>query len=253
MSRSESQDQIVDYLIERGYEHLNAPHGSVPLVADAEANVLVNDLTAHPHAFVLACLLDRQMSAEKVWQIPLKIRDALGTFEMVNLASLTADDWTHLLRAAGHRRPAVMADVMARGVERIQTVYQGNASLIWRDCPTSASLVRRFLHFHGAGPKIACMAANILVRDFKVEVADRRQIDISADVHGRRTMDRLGLAEPPVDELEIIYAARDLHPDYPGIFDLTLFQLGRTTCRPTAPDCSSCPLSSWCPTSHEIR
>ena len=118
--------------------------------------------------------------------------------------------------------------------------------MIWAGKPSSAALVRRFLEFHGAGPKIATMATNILVRDFKVPLSDYRYVDISADVQVVRVMARLGYVETDSSAEVVVYAARELNPDFPGIFDLTLWDIGRTLCRPTNPLCGSCPLRSWC-------
>jgi adenine-specific DNA glycosylase len=44
----------------------------------------------------------------------------------------------------------------------------------------------------------------------------------------------------------VIYAARDLNPDYPGIFDVALWEIGRAVCRPTVPLCSECRLAGYC-------
>ena len=56
--------------------------------------------------------------------------------------------------------------------------YEGREGKIWMDRPSSAELVYRFLEFEGVGPKIATMAASILVRRFKVSVSDHFSIDI---------------------------------------------------------------------------
>lgn len=37
-------------------------------------NELVSDLNKFPHAFVLACVMDRQITAERVWGIPYEIK-----------------------------------------------------------------------------------------------------------------------------------------------------------------------------------
>jgi hypothetical protein len=99
---------------------------------------------------------------------------------------------------------------------------------------------------HGAGPKIANMAANILVRNFKVALSDTRFVDISADGHVRRVMGRLGFVEEGARSDVVIYAARDLHPEFPGILDTKVFEIGRDYCRPTAPLCPECDLADLC-------
>jgi endonuclease III len=140
-----------------------------------------------------------------------------------------------------------MAKVFYLGLERIQTVYGGNAANIWLDQPSSARVVRRFLEFHGVGIKIATMATNILARDFKVPMADHAAIDVSPDVHVRRVFERLGYVRSNADYAEIIYTARELNPSYPGVFDLSVWEVGRRWCKPSNPSCDECYLSIHCP------
>src|SRR5690349_265426 len=59
--------------------------------------MLLNDLTHNPHAFVLACVMDRQIQAEKAWLIPHRIRQRLGSFEFARLAELTLARVLHLM------------------------------------------------------------------------------------------------------------------------------------------------------------
>ena len=45
----------------------------VHLVSDEEANNFLNNLEESSYAFVLACLMDRQIKAERAWIIPFKV------------------------------------------------------------------------------------------------------------------------------------------------------------------------------------
>lgn len=49
---------------------------------DEEQNVFLNDLKKYLHAFVLACLMDKQTKAERVWEIPYKVYKGLGRFDI---------------------------------------------------------------------------------------------------------------------------------------------------------------------------
>ena len=146
-----------------------------------------------------------------------------------------------------------MADVFYSAVQRIAEEYSGNASRIWRDKPSSATIVRRFMEFNGAGQKIATMGPNILVRDMKISVSDKYSIDISVDAQIRRTFKRLGLVRENASNEELIYRARELNPEYPGIFDLSLWEIGREWCRPQGPECVKCYLNDLCPTAAERK
>lgn len=149
--------------------------------------------------------------------------------------------------------PETMARVLHQATQRILAEDVGDASRIWAGRPPSARVVRRFLEFHGGGPKIATMAANILVRSFHIPLSDYRYIDISADVQVDRVMSRLGFVEPGSSPAVVIYAARELNPDFPGIFDLALWDLGRTLCRPVNPQCPQCRLRRLCTYARERR
>ena len=57
----------------------------IKLVEDEEKNKLVSDLINYPHAFVLACAMDRQITAERAWSIPYQIKQILGTLYIEKL------------------------------------------------------------------------------------------------------------------------------------------------------------------------
>jgi len=57
---------------------------SVYFVDDKKTNDLLNDIENNPHVYVLACLMDRQIKAQKAWAIPQRVFDILGTHEIDN-------------------------------------------------------------------------------------------------------------------------------------------------------------------------
>lgn len=235
-------------LVDTGEEAFAQAPALPRFVDDAAANAILTDLGNIPHAFVFGCLVDRQIPACLAWMVPLRIQERQGTLAMDALVGLSEHDWVRLLSepTPAHRFCAPMGKILYRATQRVANDYDGDASRIWSDRPASARLVRRFLEFDGAGPKIATMAANILVRGFRIDVADRRYIDISADVQVRRVMARLGLVSSRATVEEVIYTARELSPDFPGVFDLALWELGQRICRPRVPRCEMCFLRDCC-------
>lgn len=126
-----------------------------------------------------------------------------------------------------HRFVDKMSECFHFAVQRINNDYAGDASRIWSGKPSSAEVVYRFLAFNGVGPKIGSLATNILVREFKIPFADYFSIDISADVHVRRVFTRLGLCTANVSVEQVIYKAKALHPEFPGMMDLPGWEIGR--------------------------
>jgi len=215
------------------------------------ANALLKDLKGTPHAFVLGCLMDRQIPAKRAWAIPYKISRLRGGFSMAKLRKCSLEQLTALFKNNGlHKLNAGMAKIFYLAVRDIDEKYGGDASQIWSGTPSSKDVVRRFREFHGVGPKISTMAANILVRQFRVLMSDYRAIDISVDVHIVRVMQRMGLVPVEADMQcslnTITKKARKLNPEYPGIFDYACWKIGRDICRPENPDCARCPVLAEC-------
>jgi uncharacterized HhH-GPD family protein len=244
------QSRICEILIQKGEELLKQPREMHAFTGNPEADHLLNDLENHPHAFVIGCLMDQQIRAEKAWLIPHVMRGRLGFFDIGSLSRLSADDVKQAMTEPEplHRYREKMPRWCYSAIQRIADDYKGDASLIWSGAPGSATIVRRFREFKGVGQKISTMATNILVRRFKVPVKDKSGIDISADVQVHRVMQRLGLIRSGASKEELICKARELSPPYPGVFDLAAWEIGKKWCRPNSPKCALCYLEEFCPT-----
>lgn len=250
----EQTDLVVlqDRLVTKALDDQSRAAVPVPFAVKVEADQLVKDINGYPHAFVIACLMDRVGKAERAWGIPYELQQRLGSFEFPFLLQLSLQELENAMKqpTSLHWLNNVMPKNMYKAIHRISDVYNGNAGAIWAGRPSSATIVRRFLEFDGAGPKVATMAANILVRDLGVEVSDRYSIDISVDVHVRRVLSRMGFVPEGESDEYIIYRAREMYPEYPGVFDLILWDLGRTLCRPENPACTSCEWAAQCAYAH---
>lgn len=234
-------------LIQRGETLFQQPRVLIEFTHEQNADQLLNKIEVYPHAFVLACLMDRQVKAERAWRIPYEVASRLGDFSMPSLATVSLSEWKTAFAAEKlHRFNAGMAAIWFSGIKRIAEVYDGHADAIWNGNPSSASVVYRFLEFDGDGPKIATMAANILARDFKVPMSDHYSIDVSVDTHVRRVLVRTGLVPPHSTFEMVIYRAREINPPYPGVIDLSCWEIGRNWCHPRNPNCTDCPLASGC-------
>jgi endonuclease-3 len=192
--------------------------------------------------------MDRQIKAERAWQIPYLISKKIENFSFATLSELSLQEIRQLMSEPEplHRFTEKMSSAFFSAIKKIATSYEGNARLIWQGCPPSAEVVYRFLEFDGVGPKIATMAVNILARDFKIPFSDYYSIDISVDVHIRRVFERLGLCVVGATVEQIIYRARALHPIFPGLLDLPCWEIGRQWCHSKNPNCSDCYMNDIC-------
>ncbi len=245
-----NEKAIRDRLVEQGQTLFHAPKQLIQFTKNPAADALLNDLTTRPHAFVLACVMDRQIKAEKAWLIPYKMSEKLGGFSMQVLRGLSRADVFRLMTNPEplHHFVDMMSRFFHSAVQRIDEHYAGDPSRIWSAKPSSAEVVYRFLEFDGVGPKIGSMAANILAREFKVPFSDYFSIDISADVHVRRVFSRLGLCAADTTVDQVVYKAKALYTEFPGMMDLPCWEIGRNWCKPHGPVCSECYMRNVCPT-----
>jgi uncharacterized HhH-GPD family protein len=242
-------DRIRKLLVEKGKEELEAPWRTYPFTKDKDADKLLNNLRHYPHAFVIACICDRQMKAEKAWLVPYSLQQRIGTFEFSDLSMHSVEDVVHHMTnpSSLHRYAPTVGKSIHSALRLIAGKYDGDARKIWSRKPSSADVVYRFLEFPGVGVKIATMAANILARIFKVKFREYYSIDISPDVHVRRVFTRLGLIREKAPNEELIYRARALSPEFPGLLDSPAFEIGRNWCRPKKRMCGECFMREECP------
>jgi len=219
----------------------------IDFVKDNKVDEFLNDLEQYPYAFVLACIMDRQIKAERAWKIPYSVCDILETRDICELVKVPEQEYIEIFEQNKlHRFNKEMAINFHKALIRIRDVYNFDASKIWSGNPSSASVVYRFLEFCGCGIKISTMAANILARQFKVPFSDYYSIDISPDVHIIRVMKRIGFVDANANNNMIIYKARELNPEFPGIIDFSCWEIGRNWCRPSNPDCENCIVNKDC-------
>jgi len=240
-------------LLAEGQRLFDAPPAFVEFTGDEPADRLTNDLDAHPHAYVIGCVMDRQVRAEIAWRVPYRFANRLGTFAFDRLRQLTEEDIRELMSRPEplHRFPDTMATNFFAAVGQIDEHYDGVASRIWADQPSSAEVVCRFLRFRGMGPKIATMAVNILARRFKVPFSDHYSVDISVDRHVKRVLQRLELVSDDATNDEVVFRARALSPEFPGLMDFPCWEIGRNWCRPSHPQCGDCLMADLCPTARQ--
>lgn len=219
----------------------------VHFVDNDKANTILNDLDRYPHAYVLACLMDRQIKAERAWLIPYEIYKEIDSFEFSDLVSISKSKIKSMFNKRKlHRYNNTMSKIFFDALHRIKEEYNGNAANIWNNNPSSSAVVYRFLEFNGSGIKISTMAVNILARQFRIPFSDYYSIDISPDVHIIRVMKRMGFVPKYATNDMVIYKARELNPEFPGIIDFSCWEIGRKWCKPQRPLCSQCIVRDYC-------
>ena len=190
------------------------------------------DVDRFPHHFVLACLMDRQVKAARAWAVPYRLGSRIGGFEFSHYETLRLQRVQRIFAEMSlHRFNRNMARIFLSGVQRISSHYRGDAKNIWAGTPPCARVVRRFLEFDGVGPKIATMAVNLLVKQAKVPMTDLSAIDISADSQVMKYFQTEGLLRKAAKKEELIYLAREINPEYPGLLDLLAWEGGRQITR----------------------
>jgi len=237
-------DSLIIIAKKRFYQNSNQ---SVHFTNIPEIDNFLNNLKDYPHAYVLACLMDRQIKAERAWEIPYRICQNFNAYSIEKLIKIDKQSYIdYFEKYKLHRFNKQMATIFYMAIHKIEKDYRNNAAFIWADRPSSSTVVYRFLEFVGSGIKISTMAANILARQFRIPFSDYYSIDISPDVHIRRVLIRMGYVPMNATNDMIIYKAREINPDFPGIIDFSCWEIGRNWCHPRTPDCLNCIVNNEC-------
>ena len=247
-----SEARIKNRLVKHGQAHMQERRRYTEFTGVSDYDDLLNNLEDYPHAFVIACVMDRQIKAEKAWSIPTVLGERIGSFEFDALQELTQSQVRGYFTKPTplHRYTEKMVECLYSAIHVIGDKYNGDASRIWTGKPSSSEVVYRFLEIHGIGPKIATMATNILVRSFKIKLSDYFSVDVSADVHVKRVFHRLGLTGNDATIEQVIYKARSFYPEFPGMLDYPCWEIGRNWCRPRNRVCSECYMNDICPSNN---
>ena len=211
------------YLFEKQREKISFETG----VQEAES--ILNNIELYPHILFFGCIMQRRIKAGKAWLIPYKIGKKIGGFEFKKFLKLNKLSLKKIFLENKNLRPRIKnpEQIFYSAINDIHNKYQDDVSKIWAENLNSAVIVRRLLEFKGVGIKIATMTTNILARDFKIKMKDYSSIDISPDVQVRKCFIANGLLRKDVSNEEIIYFAKEIYPQYPGVLDLPAWKCGR--------------------------
>lgn len=250
MNEIPSQEIVVKTLLEESKKVLENWGKEVRAKIESKADEyyrVLSDINKMPHLFVLGCVMDRQIKAERAWDIPYIVCKHFNTWNIAQLANIDKTDFVNYFETNKlHRFPKDMGICFYEAVQRIHNQYNDDASNIWNNGVSSATVIYRFLEFEGCGIKISTMAANILQRDAGIQFSDYSAIDVSPDVQVRRILFRLGLISDESNTIMTVYKAKEINPTFPGIIDLACWIWGRELCNPTNPLCIQCPLNDVC-------
>lgn len=243
-------EQMINHLLfDRAQELHDKPRTIVPFTNIPESDALLNNIETYPHFFILGCIMDRQIPAERAWNIPYIISKECGGERFENFLSLNSDVLNSIFfKKRLHWFNKQMASYFHKAVQIIHTEYRDNAANIWLvGQPSCKEVIKRFDKFPGIGQKISTMATNILVRDFKVPIRDVHEIDISVDAQIKKVFKRMGIVPANASNQIIIEVARKIYPKYPGIADSVIWEIGRDWCKIDLSECHKCFLNDYCP------
>lgn len=195
--------------------------------------------------FLLVCILDYQIPSHKALENAKKLAETiLGNPEKLwnNIVAFSSVEWaSKRVEYSLHRFPAAHTRIWRIASEIVQD-YGGDSRRIWEG-QTSCATLRR-LNKMRVGQQLSRMIVGGLW--------DTEQIsgkgDVKVDIHVRRTLGRLlrGKKYEINETNEVLSVTRNMNPDNPWMLDKPLFNLGKTYCHETSPECDKCPYNEKC-------
>lgn len=198
--------------------------------------------------FLTAAVIDRGKS-EINWTVPHWLKERWGQLTPTLVYDLSPKE----LEAAFSELPR-KPRFWKHAPETLKTLakiiveeHGGDSRALWYHRSPS-DFRETLLRLPNVGPGIANMTVQLVERVFPGELRMERMeaLDIKCDVHTRRVLYRLGVAEQETDA-DALAAARALHPEYPGQLDGALWYVGHVWCHKQAPHCSACHMIEVCP------
>ena len=95
---------VENELLRIAQKHYEDQDGFAILVDDEEQNMFLNNLKEYPHAYVLGCIMDKQIKAEKAWKIPYKVYKELGRFDIDFLSNISLEKYKELFENGSYHR-----------------------------------------------------------------------------------------------------------------------------------------------------
>jgi uncharacterized HhH-GPD family protein len=138
------------------------------LSGDPEADRLLSE---DPLALLIGMVLDQQIPLERAFSSPRDLRDRLGgKLDAGVIASMDPEKLTAVFseRPALHRFPASNAQRVQQLCQIVTDNYGGDASLIWRDAPSGAELLKRVQALPGFGQQKAKIFVALLGKQMGV-------------------------------------------------------------------------------------
>jgi endonuclease-3 len=81
----------------------------------------------------------------------------------------------------------------------------------------------------------------------KIPFEDLNCIDVSPDMQVMKVFKRTRFLPKKAKKETLMYYARELNPEYPGVFDNPSWEIGSEWCKLKNPKCDECYLNSYCP------
>lgn len=128
-------------------------------------------LTDDPFALLVGMLLDQQYPMEHAFRGPAKILDRFGTLDPAAIAAAEPEAFADLCATppAIHRYGRSMAGRVQALAKVVVDEYDGDASRIWSDARSGATLMKRLTALPGYGEQKAKIFVALLAKQLGVK------------------------------------------------------------------------------------